>query len=574
MDPQPSTSQSAAIRDEIHDTLATWESAYFANEEVVHINQGLLYDDDELYGILADNVEDTLENCSQGIETQEAHDLSFCEDFSSDNETEDVTTTREWHYGNAPNTNNLDFTATAGLKVDMREKEPIDFFFLILCPSILNLILTCTNRYGEDLKNAASAIHSRMKEWQAIDMGTLKTFIGLVIHMGTIQYSRMSDYWKTHYLFKNDIFRKYMPRNKFLNIMRALNVQNVAGNASLNKIISLIDEINKNMRNIYHPTREVTIDESLMLWRGRLSYRQYMKSKASGYGLKFYNLADNTGTIYKTHLYAGSKDPLVSGPGHTNKVVHLLIDDLKNMGHSLYVDNFYCSIPLTRELLNSRTFCTGTLKMNRKGNPKELLKTKIKKGECIILHDKNNITLAKWMDKREVLFLSSEHNSVLEEVRNRNRNSTSLKPRAIIKYNKYMRNVDKHDQMLSYYTGEHKSVRWYKKVIIHLIEVCLVNSYQLFKSEKKLNISLYDFRANILERLLPPIHPREEIPLAICPMHFPKQITKEPNSRRAKRKQCRQCAKQKKRVDTIFYCPNCPDQPGLCLNCFKPYHRY
>ncbi|KAF9406906.1 hypothetical protein HW555_012884, partial [Spodoptera exigua] len=362
----PSTSQSAAIRDEIHDTLATWESAYFANEEVVHINQGLLYDDDELYGILADNVEDTLENCSQGIETQEAHDLSFCEDFSSDNETEDVTTTREWHYGNAPNTNNLDFTATAGLK--------------------------------------------------AIDMGTLKTFIGLVIHMGTIQYSRMSDYWKTHYLFKNDIFRKYMPRN---------------------------------------------------------------------------------------------------------------------------------NIPLTRELLNSRTFCTGTLKMNRKGNPKELLKTKIKKGECIILHDKNNITLAKWMDKREVLFLSSEHNSVLEEVRNRNRNSTSLKPRAIIKYNKYMRNVDKHDQMLSYYTGEHKSVRWYKKVIIHLIEVCLVNSYQLFKSEKKLNISLYDFRANILERLLPPIHPREEIPLAICPMHFPKQITKEPNSRRAKRKQCRQCAKQK-----------------------------
>lgn len=92
------------------------------------------------------------------------------------------------------------------------------------------------------------------------------------------------------------------------------------------------------------------------------------------------------------------------------------------------------------------------------------------------------------MDKREVLFLSSEH-SVLEKVRHLTRNSTSLKPRAIIKYNKYMGNVDKHDQMLSYYTGEHKSIRWYKKVIIHLIEVCLVNSYQLFKSEKNLNIS-------------------------------------------------------------------------------------
>lgn len=102
--------------------------------------------------------------------------------------------------------------------------------------------------------------------------------------MGTIQYNRISDYWKTHYLFKNNIFRNYMSRNKFLNIMRALNVQNIEGNASLNKIKSLIGEINKNMKNIYHPTREITIDESLMLWRGRLSFRQYMKSKASGYG--------------------------------------------------------------------------------------------------------------------------------------------------------------------------------------------------------------------------------------------------------------------------------------------------
>lgn len=53
------------------------------------------------------------------------------------------------------------------------------------------------------------------------------------------------------------------------------------------------------------------------------------------------------------------------------------------------------------------------------------------------------------MDKREVLFLSSEHNSELVDVTNRG-NSTSLKRWAIIKYNKYMRNVDKHDQMLSY----------------------------------------------------------------------------------------------------------------------------
>lgn len=77
------------------------------------------------------------------------------------------------------------------------------------------------------------------------------------------------------------------------------------------------------------------------------------------------------------------------------------------------------------------------------------------------------------------------------------------------------------------------------------MEVCLINSYQLYKSEKNINISLYEYRIKILEKLLPNVFLDEEIPLAIRTIHFPKQINKETNSRRAKRKQCRQCATSK-----------------------------
>lgn len=42
----------------------------------------------------------------------------------------------------------------------------------------------------------------------------------------------------------------------------------------------------------YYPSKELAIDESLILWKGRLSFRQYLKGKAHQYGIKLYVLAD------------------------------------------------------------------------------------------------------------------------------------------------------------------------------------------------------------------------------------------------------------------------------------------
>jgi len=45
------------------------------------------------------------------------------------------------------------------------------------------------------------------------------------------------------------------------------------------------------------------------------------------------------------------------------------------------------------------------------------------------------------------------------------------------------------------------------------------------------------------------------------------------HKRRYIRKRCRICATKGKRVETIYYCNKCEDQPGLCLElCFKDYY--
>lgn len=41
------------------------------------------------------------------------------------------------------------------------------------------------------------------------------------------------------------------------------------------------------------------------------------------------------------------------------------------------------------------------------------------------------------------------------------------------------------------------------------------------------------------------------------------------------RKRCALCAKNKKRVESTYFCNQCKDNPGLCLEpCFKKFHGY
>jgi len=44
-----------------------------------------------------------------------------------------------------------------------------------------------------------------------------------------------------------------------------------------------------------------------------------------------------------------------------------------------------------------------------------------------------------------------------------------------------MSDIDKCDQMLSYYSSSKKTIKWYKKVMFHLLDITMWNSFYLFK---------------------------------------------------------------------------------------------
>ncbi|KAJ8933495.1 hypothetical protein NQ314_013972 [Rhamnusium bicolor] len=88
--------------------------------------------------------------------------------------------------------------------------------------------------------------------------------------------------------------------------------------------------------------------------------------------------------------------------------------------------------------------------------------TRWKPGESIARYS-DDIMVAKWKDKRDVLYISTEHrNEMVQFVDKRNRSRE--KPATILHYNRHMGGVDRQDQMTSYYPASRKTIRWYKKL--------------------------------------------------------------------------------------------------------------
>jgi hypothetical protein len=213
------------------------------------------------------------------------------------------------------------------------------------------------------------------------------------------------------------------------------------------------------------------------------------------------------------------------------------------------MDNFYNSYNLAKQLLDRNTYCTGTLRVNRKNTPRQVTTAKLKTGETVANYA-NRVLLAKWKDKRDVTFISTKFENRLVDYTDKRGNS-KLKPLPILKY-KNMGGIDRQDQYLSYYPCHRKTLRWYKKISIHIFRLLLLNSFFLYKKYTNSRMS-YNFRLIIIKNLLPE-KPVENSPAVLT--HF---VSHYPPSAKGKtlRKRCKNCYKKRLRKDTIYKCKIC-----------------
>lgn len=147
----------------------------------------------------------------------------------------------------------------------------------------------------------------------------------------------------------------------------------------------VMEAIQEKFSSLFLPHRDLCIDESLMPWRGRLSFMQHMPPKRHRFGVKMFMVCDvKTGYVLRFLGYPGATVSLPKRKelGYGGSVVADLLADFPGKGHSPLVEN-----------------ACGTVRINRKGLPS--FKKKMKKGE---FHTDTLLAL-KWCDKRGVTTL-------------------------------------------------------------------------------------------------------------------------------------------------------------------------
>ena len=239
----------------------------------------------------------------------------------------------------------------------------------------------------------------------------------------------------------------------------------------LYKIRNFVDLLIPLWQGAYYPGRELSVDETLIAFKGRTAFMQYKPKKPHKWGLNAWTLAEPSGYVFNWDLYTGKRGNQTHGL--TFRVVAELCRPIYGKGHHIYMDNYFSSPALFAELEQNNTGACGTLWINRKGVPGQIKTAKPPKGQMSSVRVGNQLFIS-WTDKRQVNVITNIYNSSTFQRRTRCKcgegaNPNDLfrivdKPKAIEMYTRYMGGVDRSDQLVALHMNIHKSTKWWKKV--------------------------------------------------------------------------------------------------------------
>jgi hypothetical protein len=304
--------------------------------------------------------------------------------------------------------------------------------------------------------------------------------------MGIVEKPSIRSYWSTASLIETPIFHKTMSRDSYLNLLTFFHITD-----NEQAVLRGHDDYNPLFKVHSFKEQHIAIDEGMVHWKGRLSFRQYLPNKPDRFGI--YQLSESkSGYICDFEVYTSKDfDPNPDGDeedkqlGHSYNVVLGLLrnNNLLGKGYTVYTDNYYSSPTLFDKLRSEDTTVVGTVRLTRKEMP-IALKRKMKKDE-IICRQRENLLALKWTDKRDVSILSTKHTaqcSVLLNKVDRNTVDPVSKPSAILDYNCNMGGVDLSDQLNKYYSMRRKTWKWWIWVVLlhHYIHaykiICFFNT--------------------------------------------------------------------------------------------------
>lgn len=426
--------------------------------------------------------------------------------------------------------------------------------------------------------------------WSPVTVEDVQAYLGIRVYMSILALPNIDMYWSTDPVFGNLFTQKVMKRDRFDKMTQYLHVADTTTNPArgqpehdkLAHIRPILESVRQNCLTKYQPHQNVSIDEAMVAFRGRLGWRQYMPAKPTKYGIKVWMRADPAnGYCNDFQIYTGK---VAGGVEHGlgARVVRDLTNGIQGVNHIVNCDNYFSSPELFFGLLDDGLYARGTVRSNRKDFPARLLDDRqLRQQGDMVRAQKGELGAVRWRDKKIVSFISTA-DSVTDvvPVDRRRRDGTRHQvnaPSVVHHYNKNMNGVDHADQMRTEYPTFRKSRKWWCYLFFFLFDICACNGFILMKESPHHQMqtrqgnnkprSLLSFKKKLAKQLIGQYRCARKRSLAsnVDPggvAHWPIK------GKSGRCKECRLSGRGRRESSTR--CEGC--DVALCVPCFKPYH--
>ena len=474
------------------------------------------------------------------------------------------------------------------------DAKAVDYFDLLFSSSIWKILVDETNRYAQQ----------KGKQFEPTPEPEMKAFIGLCMAMNIHNLPHINNYWSSNWVLSVPQFAQVFTKNRFWFLWSSIHLvdnnnclpRGDPNHDKLFKIRPLIEKLNDNFAECYEPHQQISVDESMVRFKGRSSMKQYLPMKPIKRGFKIWCASCSCcGYLLKFQIYTGKELSQSAERGLAHRVVtDLILPRFGKKNHIVFMDNFFTSIPLFEELKQNATQACGTYRTNRAGFPRDLTTKQnlkqLKRGDFLTRH-KGNMTALVWMDRKPVYVASNAHQPTAGTVSRKNPDGSCVQvkcPDIVSQYNRHMGGVDLLDQLKCYYCYDRKSKRWWLRLFFHLLDLCVVNAFILYKHCYNINFHpplVYHpktqlvFRTELIDQLVNHFTSRRQTGPVCTPVvslvpSGHKIVDLRPHGIKPGR--CEFCTagphrRGTKRKETQFGCPKCMKR--LCpVGCWTNFH--
>ena len=354
-------------------------------------------------------------------------------------------------------------------------------FEMFVTNQMLDTIVKATNEKGNN---------KYQQDWVDTDATELISWFGLHLRAGV----NRDGFRPVPELFSMTdgpaIYGACMSRTRFTLIKECIRFDNAMTRAQrksydsegkLAPIKEIFDLFMESCNVNYEIGKNVTIDEAIVPFRGRCSFKVFMPQKPNKHGIKIWSLCDSLNAyLSNAQIYCG-KTSSTPERGQAQRVVNDLVEGIKGSWRNVTADNFFTSVGLCKELLQKNLTLLGTLRKNKSEIPPSFQASKERELYSTRFGFSKNerMVISSYVPKKRkaVIMLSSLHYSKDTD------QTPPFKPNMIIDYNKSKSGVDSLDQVVKNYSCRRSSSRWPLQIFYWILDVAAYNASVCYMQE-------------------------------------------------------------------------------------------